>query len=293
MHQTKLGRYGRFGLMLLKNSVGNKGINHITDVKLVQEALNRTFKVPLRLLDVDGIAGSKTKIAIANFQQKIVGLKNPDSLIEPKGKTWDTLKRYLNEVPSVQLANYRLFPVTGNAGQSPQKQVTSKKIAWGNKVSASFKLKVIEICNDLELSPDYLMSCMAFETGETFSATIKNAAGSGAVGLIQFMPSTAKALGTSIEKLEKLSAVEQLQYVKSYFLPQKGKLSTLEDVYMAILYPAAVGKPVTHVLFEEGKKTYEQNKGFDSNKDGKITLQEISAKVRQKYDRGLSQGYLG
>jgi len=279
--------------MLLKNSVGNKGINHIADVKLVQEALNRTFRAPFRLLDVDGIAGSKTKIAIANFQQKIIGLKNPDSLIETKGKTWDALKRYLVEAPSVHIANYRLFPVPTNNEQSSQKPVTSKKIAWGNKVSEAFKLKVIEISSDLDLAPDYLMSCMAFETGETFSATIKNAAGSGAVGLIQFMPSTAKGLGTSIEKLEKLSSIEQLQYVKSYFLPQKGKLNTLEDVYMAILYPAAVGKPVGHVLFEEGKKTYEQNKGFDSNKDGKITLQEISAKVRQKYDRGLSQGYLG
>lgn len=41
------------------------------------------------------------------------------------------------------------------------------------------------------------MAAMAFESGETFSPSIKNAAGSGAVGLIQFMPSTAKALGTS------------------------------------------------------------------------------------------------
>lgn len=279
--------------MLLKNSVGVKGINHVTDVKLIQEALNRTYKAPFRLLAVDGVAGSKTKIAIMNFQEKVVGLKHPDGLIETKGKTWETLKKYLVEVPPIQLANYRLFSAPNASLPQPSKIITSKKIAWGNKVSGAFKLKVIEICNELELTPDYLMACMAFETGETFSSTIKNAAGSGAVGLIQFMPSTAKALGSSTEKLEKLSAVEQLDYVKSYFLPQKGKLNSLEDVYMAILYPAAIGKPTSHVLFEEGKKTYEQNKGFDSNKDGKITLEEISAKVRQKYDRGLSQGYLG
>jgi membrane-bound lytic murein transglycosylase B len=67
-----------------------------------------------------------------------------------------------------------------------------EKITWGVKVSDAFKRKVIVISQGLGVSPDFLMACMAFETGETFSPAIKNAAGSGAVGLIQFMPSTAK-----------------------------------------------------------------------------------------------------
>lgn len=134
---------------------------------------------------------------------------------------------------------------------------------------------------------------MAFETGGTFSPSIKNAAGSGAVGLIQFMPKTAKALGTTSEKLEKMSAIEQLDYVKKYLNPYRSKLKKLEDVYMAILYPAAVGKPLTHTLFEDGKKTYTQNKGFDVNKDKKISLKEVSSKVRAMYEKGLSKGYLG
>jgi hypothetical protein len=137
------------------------------------------------------------------------------------------------------------------------------------------------------------MACMAFETGETFNASIKNAVGSGAVGLIQFMPSTAKGIGTSSDALSKMSAVAQLDYVKSYFTRFKGRLKTLEDVYMAILYPAVVGKSSDHVLFQEGKKTYSQNKGFDANSDGKITLKEISQKVQEKYEKGLLPGYVG
>lgn len=286
--------------MLLKNSVGKKGINHSADVKLVQELLNRAMRIPFRLLGVDGIPGAKTQQAINNFQHKVVGLKIPDGLIEPQGKTWSYLQKYLCESPSIQTADYRVFPVVEPKLFSIEHKllkknvlVASKSIAWGAKVSGAFKVKVMEICTYLDVAPDYLMSCMAFETGETFSSSIKNAAGSGAVGLIQFMPSTAKSLGTTVAKLQEMSAVEQLDYVKMYFSPYKGKLKKLEDVYMAILYPAAIDRSVDHVLFKEGTKVYDQNKGFDANKDGKITLQEISAKVRQKYEIGLRRGYLG
>lgn len=110
------------------------------------------------------------------------------------------------------------------------------------------------IADDLEVSPDFLMSCIAFETGETFSPKIKNAAGSGATGLIQFMPTTAKGLGTSVEKLAAMSATKQLDYVKKYFKRFKGKLSTLEDVYLAILYPAAIGMSKEATLFKKGKR---------------------------------------
>lgn len=72
------------------------------------------------------------------------------------------------------------------------------KIAWGAVVTPDFCKAVIATCKNLGIpDPSYLMACIAFETGETFSPAIKNSAGSGAVGLIQFMPSTAKALGTT------------------------------------------------------------------------------------------------
>lgn len=48
-----------------------------------------------------------------------------------------------------------------------------------------------------------------------------NAPGSGAIGLIQFMPSTAKGLGTSTSALKQMTAVDQLAYVEKYFAPYK------------------------------------------------------------------------
>ena len=70
------------------------------------------------------------------------------------------------------------------------------ELAWGKKVSAPFKRKVIEIAAELGIDPNFLMAAMAFESMRTFSADIQNPS-THATGLIQFMPSTAKALGTS------------------------------------------------------------------------------------------------
>jgi hypothetical protein len=164
-------------------------------------------------------------------------------------------------------------------------------LCWGKKVSAPFRARIVEISNNLGVNPDFMMACIAFESGETFSPSVKNAAGSGAVGLIQFMPSTAQALGTTAQQLAAMSAVKQLDFVEKYFMPKAGKLRTLEDVYMTILWPVAVGKPNEYVLFDkndtEHPKRYIQNAGLDFNKDGLITKAEAAAKVRQKLDKGL------
>lgn len=164
-------------------------------------------------------------------------------------------------------------------------------LAWGKKVSDKFRQRVIEIAESLGTDPNFLMACMAFESGESFSPSVKNAAGSGATGLIQFMPSTAQALGTTTAKLGAMSAVQQLDYVEKYFKPSKGKLKSLEDVYMAILWPAAVGKPMSYVLFSKSDtahpKRYIQNAGLDFNRDGIVTKAEAAAKVRKKLEKGL------
>lgn len=164
-------------------------------------------------------------------------------------------------------------------------------VIWSNKVSDAFIKKVVRICNQLGINPNFVMACIAFETGETFSASIRNRL-SGATGLIQFMPQTAAALGTSTEELAAMTPVKQLDFVYKYFLPWKGKLRTLEDVYMAILWPRAVGRPSNYVLFNRNgnfPKAYIQNAGLDINKDGKITKAEAAMKVTDKFKRGLNQ----
>lgn len=175
--------------------------------------------------------------------------------------------------------------------KTPQPVVTGKrrKIAWGAHVSSTFRERVWWIADALKLNPDDLMSCMAWESGETFRADIKNAAGSGATGLIQFMPSTARSLGTTTAQLAKMTPEYQLNYVYKYFRPYAGRLNNLGDIYMAILWPKGVGKPDSYVLWERGASptTFRQNAGLDSNKDGRVTRAECLAKILGKLAKGL------
>lgn len=166
------------------------------------------------------------------------------------------------------------------------------EIAWGRKVSPAFKTKVIAICSHLECDPSHLMAAMAFETGEKFTSSVRNKQ-SGATGLIQFMPATAKGLGTTIEQLAAMSEVDQLDFVAKHFESKRGRMKTVSDVYMAILFPVAVGKPEAHVLFKAPSKQYEQNKGLDANKDGQVTKGEAAAKVMAKLVRGLDAANRG
>jgi peptidoglycan hydrolase-like protein with peptidoglycan-binding domain len=249
----------------LSAPVGKGCPNRAPDARLVQQLLDRFRPSPQSQIKVDGKVGPRTVAAIEQFQKTVVKMKKPDGIVSPGGLTLKTL----------------------SGGQ-----LLVDRVAWGAKVTDAFKIKLLEITRALELNPDFLMAAMAFESAETFSPSIKNAAGSGAVGLIQFMPSTAKALGTTIEALEKMTAVDQLNYVRKYFAPRHGRLHSIEDVYMAILYPAAIGKPSDNTLFESGTKVYKQNKGLDANNDGKITIQEAAAAVRKKYERGLGVGFL-
>lgn len=166
-------------------------------------------------------------------------------------------------------------------------------IAWGAKVSPEFRARVVEMCVRLGIPPSWLMACIAFESGRTFSPSVRNKQ-SGATGLIQFMPSTAEYLGTTTDALATLSAEEQLDWVEKYFQPYAGRLKTISDCYMAILYPKAIGKPEDYPLFSSGE-AYAQNKGLDIDPDGMgplqpdhvVTKDEAAAFVRKALIEGM------
>jgi hypothetical protein len=128
---------------------------------------------------------------------------------------------------------------------------------------------------------------MAFETGETFSPCIKNP-GSSATGLIQFMKKTAENLGTTTDKLCKMTAEEQLDYVEKYFLPYKGKIHSIADIYMVIFCPKGVGKEMSYVLYPPRQIDYDRNKGLDKDKNKEITKQEAYNAVKGKLEKGLN-----
>lgn len=183
---------------------------------------------------------------------------------------------------------------TPKVEEKPAGNGVTRKLAWGAKVSPAFRDKVFGISEQLQVNPDYLMACMAWESAETFSPSVKNMAGSGATGLIQFMPATARGLGTSTEALAAMTAVQQLEWVRTYFKPYAGNLITLSDLYMAILWPRAIGKPDSYALWDKATKptTYRQNAGLDGDKDGAITKAEAAAKVYAKLEKGRTAKYM-
>lgn len=179
-----------------------------------------------------------------------------------------------------------------DAVPTTQSNANWRTIAWSAKVEPQFCYKVRHIADQLGMpddGPNWLMSCIAWETGERFSASVKNMAGSGATGLIQFMPATARGLGTTTDALAKMDELQQLDYVYRYFLPYRGRLNSLADTYMAILWPAGIGKPLDWALWDEATRptTYRQNAGLDVNKDRVITKREAASKVQAKLDKGL------
>ena len=98
----------------------------------------------------------------------------------------------------------------------------STPIAWGKKLSGPEKQEVLTICGRLMIDPYWLMACMAFETGETFSPSVESRSGSHARGLIQFLRTTAISLGTTTDAMAEMTFIEQMTYVEKYFKPYKG-----------------------------------------------------------------------
>lgn len=161
-----------------------------------------------------------------------------------------------------------------------------------DKYTPEFANKVIEIGTKLQIDPEYLMTVIKFETGGTFSSKIENAAGSWATWLIQFMPETAKWLGTTVEKLKKLTTIEQLEYVQKYleiYNKPVWRLNSLGKLYMAIFMPSkidTIGIDDSSVVFKKWEMWYTQNKWFDTNKDGRMAVEEITGMLQGKYKEG-------
>ena len=181
--------------------------------------------------------------------------------------------------------------VTNPVATKPIKLTQTIDICYGAKLSDEFINAILDLCENLGWPTkhcNYLIACMAFETGRTFAPDCKNLAGSGATGLIQFMPRTAKHLGTTVAQLALMSKIEQLEYVEKHFKPYAKRISSLEDMYMAIFMPKYIRSKNDKVLFSRGSVGYKQNKGLDISNKGYITKGDACLKVSIEYRNGFS-----
>ena len=148
-----------------------------------------------------------------------------------------------------------------------------------------FTEKVNNISHELGIEANWLMFVMWFESRLNPQAVNPI---SGATGLIQFMPSTARSLGTTTDVLKRMNNVQQLDYVLAYLRPHKGKMKSWVDVYLAVFYPKAIGKPNFVITPDIVAK---QNKIFDLNKDLDITVDEIKTALRNNMPEKYKKFY--
>lgn len=244
-------------------------------IRWVQQSLNRIQSLRL---DVDGISGPLTRSAVRSFQQR--ARITVDGIVGPQ--TEGALIKFGASPPPGSSATPTAPPSYG--GGSGFQFV---KIPGIENTSQAFRDRVVVIARDLGLDPNYLMAIMSFESSLNPQAVNSS---SGATGLIQFMPSTATRLGTSTAALYRMTGEQQLDYVQKYFAPYKGRLKSLEDAYMAVLYPSAIGKGSAHVLFSSPSDAYRMNSVLDVNKDGSITVGEATSFVRKRLPPGYITG---
>ncbi|CAH0336093.1 hypothetical protein FVB9288_01767 [Flavobacterium sp. CECT 9288] len=187
---------------------------------------------------------------------------------------------------------------------------------------------------------DAMMISMSVETGETFSSSViinnnqpyskeahkknPNLVKGKPVGLVQFTTAPIKSLilqergltenkdrldaittdeiNKYKQKLALLSPIEQLDYVKKYFMLYNNykKVQRPEDIYMVIFAPSATGKGDKVDIYKkylDGKinPSYRDNSGMDTkndgfnkgNNDGIIQSGELLARYREMKSKGI------
>lgn len=100
-----------------------------------------------------------------------------------------------------------------------------------------FAQKIKQVAANINADPIDLATLISFETAGTFSPSIRGPVVKDrgrAVGLIQFMPDSARTLGTTAEALAQMSPVEQMDYVERYFMKWGFKGGGLKQLYATV-----------------------------------------------------------
>lgn len=256
-------------LFVTENKFGFGAVGFGSDIASIQARLNALGASPP--LDVDGVSGPKTLEAIKAFQNSH-GI-DPDGIVGPI--TLSAMGMTGDETSPV------VAPVSSGSGIVAVKGLDTK--------SPQFLIKLVDVSNALGINPDWLATVQSFESAGTFSPSVQNPT-SHATGLIQFMPSTAKNLGTTIQELANMTDVGQLDWVYKYLSSWKGRMKSLDDTYLAIFMPSQMGKGSDSVVASEGSAVYNQNSGFDRDGKGYFTVGDITSAIHGVYNAGLKRG---
>lgn len=160
--------------------------------------------------------------------------------------------------------------------------------SYGNSPNTKLDKAFLDKTKDISqrIGCDYkdLLAVMNSESG--LKSTARNPKG-GATGLIQFMPATAKMLGTTTDELRRMSPTQQLDYVEKYFNMVKknaglqGKQLSGADLYALVFMPGRAKRDI--LTSASDGKTYSYNKGLDKDGDGHISKADLQRRVAACY----------
>ena len=152
-----------------------------------------------------------------------------------------------------------------------------------------FLAKVDEVSQKIGANPADLLGLMASESGLNPHAVNSS---SGATGLIQFIPSTAASLGTSVGALRGMDRAQQMEYVEKFLVKTAPPNPTPGHLYTSVFLPAFAKKPADYVIAKKGGFTsdwgyhkpswYSGNAGLDMNRDGSIQIEELGKRIKDK-----------
>lgn len=184
---------------------------------------------------------------------------------------------------------YGYIPPAGQSASPTSSGKTILKVKGIENTTPAFKQKLIQICEELNINPDWVAAVMSVESAGTFSPSIKSSYGNSAVGLIQFTSFTAKQIGTTREELINMDAETQLDYVKKYFeLHTKDyTLDSFEKVAIAVIFPTVLNKAgnINNVAFtSKNTELYRiWNKNYNKNRVDTVYIRDIVGMYTGRY----------
>jgi len=299
---VKIGGSENLLLYGTKTNIGAGQLTMSADGKLIVSS-GGAMTVSGATIDINGGAGGnsisfptleKNKLADTTYDSEVTKLWNSvpqsvDSVVtilpshEPwtrTGKPAPLVKQAGSSVcappsgtPTVPAA-YSLPPPNGN--KADKGTVNGQTAPWST--DTAFLAKVKSTAAALNCNYIDLLACMANETGATFDPAITNSLGY--TGLIQFGKAAATDLRTTTDALRQLNRADQMDWVLKFFqlqkLTQKAPAPKLQDLYLCIYWPAAVGKPDNFIINAAGSNQAQSNKGLQAA-DGSITCASVGA----------------
>lgn len=286
--QTQL--YSNFQLPIISGNIPNfNSLYNGLSIPQTQTYQPQTFVAN----DLNIIKNSKSdiNIDIDNTQKKVYTYQNFSTDTKPFSEKVSSVKTssaktYKAKPSSVKTSSTKTYKPIYSTLSNPQ-------------LNKEFLDKTKQIAQNINCDYEDLLAVMNSESSLNPASAHKNKRGqTTAVGLIQFtknyaIPDLNKNYGLdlTVEKIEKMSAIEQLDLVEKYYkITTKkfgGRKLSAADLYASTYLPERATRSTLCRKGEVGRSGkllgyYEGNSAFDKNRDGKITKSELDQHLSQK-----------